>query len=95
MSLKVKEPSNFEEAVYLLDRNRLPDSVKVRRHSREAAINDLMDMFDENEDKSDDYSEWKVDDLKEELERRGLDTDGKKADLVERLEESDEDELMS
>ncbi len=37
-----------------------------------------------------DYSEWKVAELRDELDARGLDTDGNKADLVARLEEDDQ-----
>lgn len=35
------------------------------------------------------YSEWRVDDLRAELTERQLPADGKKADLVARLEEDD------
>lgn len=40
----------------------------------------------------DGYDSWKVAQLREELERREADTDGKKAELVERLRELDADE---
>lgn len=37
------------------------------------------------------YGTWKVDDLRAELEERGLPSDGKKDELVERLAEADRD----
>jgi hypothetical protein len=41
------------------------------------------------EEDSDSYTSWTNDALREELTARGLDTDGKKADLVARLEADD------
>lgn len=87
-------PSTLEEAVYLMDRGRLPANLQrvVRgKNSREAAINALTDEFDEDaaDDLSDDYSDWTNDQLRAELSERNLSTEGKKADLVERLEEDD------
>lgn len=40
-------------------------------------------------DNYDDTSAWKVDDLRDELKRRELDTTGKRAELIERLRADD------
>jgi hypothetical protein len=45
---------------------------------------------DDDEEAPEDYSAWTIDDLKKELESRGLKTTGPKTQLVKRLEESDE-----
>lgn len=96
-TIEGNRPETFDDALYLLDRGRLPQDIasKIRTHTRDAAVNDLMDLFGEEpegtEDLPDDYNDWNVQNLKDELDRRGLETDGKKADLVERLEEDDEE----
>lgn len=45
-----------------------------------------------NEGETITYQQAKVEELRAELERRGLDAEGKKAELVARLEADDEDE---
>lgn len=59
-------------------------------------IRDLVANFDPNAEEEDDetplYSEAKVDQLREELSNRGLDTTGNKAELIARLEADDESE---
>ena len=54
---------------------------------------DEEDEEDEDEDEEDeDYSAWTLKQLRMELKERGLEETGKKAELVERLVEDDEDE---
>src|SRR5688500_2428270 len=65
---------------------------------REMRIRDgRVETVDPDDDDPDDdpedyepYEAWKVDDLRAELKGRGLPVDGKKEDLVARLEEHDE-----
>lgn len=47
------------------------------------------DDTDDDDDDEDDYSEWSIEELKEELESRGLRTAGKKPSLIARLEKDD------
>lgn len=54
---------------------------------------DLEDVEDEDEDLDEiDYNDLKVEELKAELEKRELPTEGKKSELVARLLENDEEE---
>lgn len=40
-------------------------------------------------EEEDDYDEWKLDELQEELVKRGLSKSGNKSDLIDRLREND------
>lgn len=49
------------------------------------------DEDEDGDEEEDDYNDWSVDDLKAELEERELSTTGRKAALVKRLEDNDEE----
>lgn len=96
MSRELKEgPETLEEAVYLLDRGRLPaelQDVVAGAQTRQQAVHKLTDEFDSDEEGEffgDEYEDQTNEELREELGNRGLETDGKKADLVKRLREDD------
>lgn len=100
MVLKIEndEPGNLTEAIYLLDRNRLQ---VAGAKTRDEAIAELREEYGEDgdteeledEDADDEYDDMTNDDLREELEDRGLDTSGNKPDLVARLREDDAEEF--
>jgi hypothetical protein len=68
---------------YLNDRKGIP----VYDAIREVANTDVI--LDDEDDEDEGYASWTNDELREELGRRELETSGNKADLVARLEESD------
>ena len=70
-----------EDVRYLRDRGR-PDV--IAELDRVAAMKKVEQI-----EVDEPYSEWKVDDLREELRNRELDDEGNKKDLVARLEADD------
>lgn len=60
------------------------------RHSDEAKADADEEVVDEGDDDLDPYEAWTNDELRGELAKRGLSVDGKKADMVARLEADDE-----
>lgn len=76
----------------------LPEGVAKESIDHLKSLGFIEDAEGPNESKADGYGDWKVADLKAEIERRNSDrdedsqipSDGKKAELVEALEADDE-----
>jgi len=64
----------------------------IREAIAEASGSGEEDEDEDEEESSDDYDEWNVQELKDELKKRDISKTGKRADLIKALREDDEDE---
>ena len=60
----------------------------INKYGEDAPIDDNEDG-EPDEEEIEDYNTWTNDNLRAELSNRGLSVDGKKVDLIARLEEND------
>lgn len=78
-----------EDMRYVLDRGVVDQVATVRAEINRRAKEARVEEQPPADDDVDPYDKWKVDDLREECRIRGLSDDGKKEELVSRLEEND------
>lgn len=87
-----------EDIQYLRDRGRLPAGYDGGEVSHTVTSSQIAEQENTNVASSQlspaDYQDAKKADLVEELERRGLDTDGTKDELIARLEENDGEQVI-
>lgn len=98
-SLDLSQGRTLEEYAHTGDANTRGETIeeleaRLKRMKEEQGANSSgFESEDEEDDDEDvDYSSWSNDELRAELARRNLSVDGKKADLVARLEEDDASE---
>lgn len=61
----------------------------IEKYGADAPVDDDEDGIPDEDEEEIDYNTMTNDDLRAELSRRGLPVDGKKSDMVERLEAND------
>lgn len=84
------ENLSADDLQYLSERTWLISDAELNGYEGvRSAVDAYIAGEHEDEEETITYQQAKVEELRAELERRGLDTDGKKAELVERLEADD------